>query len=276
MVSKSKTPFNWNILTYIGIGILGLIIVFAIVKIVQDIFNNPFMLGLEHITGNLVYDAGELLNGCSSQTDCNSIDDSDVCTKRQDCAYDKNKKKCIIITGETAGQSNILTLPCFLGAGLVVFAVAWLLTKVINLLRTPFKNMSDGLKQLSTLTTKEPGELTDEIKDNTKDDLAEFKEDFKTVNKREMTDTEVKFATSDLAGIQMANKIHTEINKIQDTAQKQIEMKRFDKVVVDMEQKITEVGKDGQLSDKEMAEMHIIAETVRPPLLGVRSFSFKK
>lgn len=241
-VSKYLTPDTVKIIIY---SILGIFIILAIKKVIDDLFNNPLSDGLGKALGTASKAVISILNGCSTQTACSKINNGDECESNDDCMY--SNSKCIT-TGEKEGTGGPFSLGCALYIGLIVYIFALIFGGITKFFMSVFGSKSDLAKQAATLEGKTYDEVSKDISDKTKEDLPKVEEEFKTKNNREMTFKEKVYSVLEIAKRRVSDTIKKAIDNITDSQKKAEENAKFQANLKEIEMKQSESseGIDGK------------------------------
>lgn len=165
---------NW---LKIVIGIVVLIIIFGIVKTVNQLLNcsGPVCKGIGGVLGAAATVLNTLTSGCSSQADCSKLTDSDSCGKGNGCSWSSKATSgtCVSTTGLKPGEGGFLTPSCGLGMGLLAFLVASLLGSIITAIVSRTGVKSENAKTVSEKTGKPINEVVTDLADNAKERIGE-------------------------------------------------------------------------------------------------------
>ena len=236
--------FNSQNMRYVIGGIVTIIIVAALYKIFNEIFNSKTMQSLSDIAGSAAYLVGSLVNGCSPQTDCNIIvNDLDSCKKHDDCFYDPKTGKCSITSNRSPGTGGFFSTSCALGLGLIIYVSASILLGVITAVGTVFGSYkaSNALKQAEILGVGTEKEILKDMKKKAE----KIDKDLKDLKKEgvNITEKEAKLTTSNVLNDNLKEMSLEKINSIQDIRQRDIERVANEKLHIETKDKIFEKSK---------------------------------
>ena len=238
-ISNYLTPDIVKIILY---TILGIFIISAIKKVIDDLFNNPIAKGAGDVLGAAATIALSVLNGCSTQTTCSKIGNSSECTSKSDCVY--SGSKCIT-TGGTEGSGGPFSLGCLLYLGIIVYIFAFIFGGIVKGFRGIFGNKTDLAKQAATLNGQTYEELSKDTVEKAKEDLPKVEEEFKTQNGREMTVKEREYSVVEVMKRTVSDVIKKCIDKITDSQKSAEETAKFQANLKEVE--MTEMENSGDV-----------------------------
>jgi hypothetical protein len=193
--------------------VIGIIIIFAIKKVIDDLFNNPFSDALKKVLGTAGTTASEILNGCRAQTRCSQKDNSEECKSFDDCTF--TDSKCVT-TGEPEGSGGPFSLGCLLYIGLIVNLVAYVFSFPVKFYYETFGSKTDLGKQAAVLGDKTYTEVSKDTAEKTKEDSAKVEEKFKSEKGREMTYKEKVYSAIEIANRTLVDTVNKLVNNLTD------------------------------------------------------------
>ena len=213
-ISKYLTP------DFIKNGIylvIGIIIIFAIKKVIDDLFDNPVSDAVRKAVGTAATTVSEILNGCVAQTRCSQKDNSEECKSYDDCTI--TDSKCVT-TGEREGAGGPFSLSCGLYIFLVVYIFAYLFSLPVKLYFQTFGSKTDLGKQAAGLADKTFDEVSKDLREQTKKDLAKVEEKFKSEKEREMTYKEKVYSAIEIANRTLVDTVNKLVTNLKEDKQK--------------------------------------------------------
>lgn len=230
VISKYLTPDFIKNGIYLVIGIF---IIFAIKKVIDDLFDNPLAEALRRAAGSAATVASEIINGCVPQTKCKSYENSEECKSYDDCTF--TGSQCVSSTGEPDGAGGPFSLGCLLYIGLIVNLFAYLLSFPVKIYYQIFGSKTDLGKQAAALGDKTYDEVSKDTYEKTKENLAKVEENFKSEKKREMTYKEKVYSAIEIANRTLVDTVNKLVNTLTDKQRSMEETAKLRESIAEIE-----------------------------------------